>query len=273
MELLKNPLNNRFIAYLESLLAEKGFLLAVIQMAETEIVSRRLSPGRVDGIIFLGIPIPEPFVAHLDEICVVHVFTPGSTRQPFSDIITSDYWVRGLLAADYLVQRGHQRIAYVNFQKSHVAFNVVGMSFVAAGTERGVQADVFAGDTDVDMQELMKKQGGQVQAAREVMRKLLALPEDRRPTGIHVANDQMAVELYAQLEHHGIRPMVDMDIIASDNEEIYLSKLSPRPATFELNLDVIASAVVDKLIAGMHNKPSLRGIRTMVAPEIVQADA
>ena len=102
---------------------------------------------------------------------------------------------------------------------------------------------------------------------------MMQIPQQERPTGLHVVDDEIALSVYHELKKIGVKPGVDIEIISCNNDEEFLSKMDPRPATMDLNVDEIARRAVDKLIYRIKNPDALAGITVLVPPRLVPADA
>ena len=273
LELLEFPLNRKLVSCLENELSQKGYLMGVIQVDDPERAVRRLSVNRIDGGIILGNHCLTPFEKCFKSLNLVHMLTSTNWAEAWVDVVSTDYWARGVLAAEYLIRRGHRRIGFFNFQKSHPAFKYVKQAFNATAIEQGIEVEVFERDLNVDLKQPITGCPFSKTVCDHVVDQFLKMPLNRHPTGIHVANDQMLLEIYPRLRKQGIQPMDDIDIISSDNEEGYLLQLCPRPATFDLHLEKIAEYVVDRIMMLIQNSEVFRGVRILVTPTIVPSNS
>lgn len=269
LHLLKRTINAHLLSYIEAALAKYELLMTVIQVADPENLPATVSRNRLDGVIILGEPSARVMRDRLHSMNPVGVFSSVHSEERWADWITSDYHSRGQLAANYLADRGHRRVGFVNTEPGHGGFEQVGYSFLSSARHRGISARIFAGGEGVRMHESSDQTAA---IADRVIGELAAQDPSQRPTGIHIPNDDLAVEIYASLRKYGIEPMRDIDIITCDNDEFFLSQLNPKPATMDLNLEVMADRIVEKLIYRIKNPESFTGVRVLVPPTLVPAE-
>ena len=262
-----NPLNARLLSCLERVLADKGKLMGVVQArGGSKCVLSHFS-GRIEGLFVIG-SMTDSLKRQISNFNSVEILSRENWPDPFADIVTTDYWARGVMAAKYLIERGHKRIGFLNYKSEHPAFAHIEQSFMATAKACGRQVHVFKHEIALSELEATKTTTLSHEIQKDVMRQFLNMPLQTRPTGLHVANDEMVVGVYKSLRDHGIEPMVDVDIISSDNEETYLAQLDPRPATFDLNLEKLASAALQRLMNKI-NEESDRGVCVLVLPSLV----
>lgn len=267
--LLKRTINAHLLSHIEAALAKYELLMTVIQVADPTRLPPTVSPERLDGVIMLGEPSSRAMRDQLHMMNSVGVFSSVHSEEHWADWVTSDYHCRGHVAANYLADRGHRRIGFVNTLARHPGFEQVGHAFVSAGRSRGLSTQIFADDNGQAVHESSAQTAA---AADRVIGELAALGPSLRPTGIHIPNEDLAVEVYASLRKHAIEPMRDIDIITCDNDEFFLSQLTPKPATMDLNLEVMADRIVEKLIYRIKNPGVFTGVRVLVPPTLVPAD-
>ena len=267
-EILNCTINANLLSYIADNLSKYGLLLNIIQTPDSNSLPATFSRDRLDGVILLGTPYSEKLYAQIEDMNPVGLLSLAYGQHYSVDWVTSDYQARGRIAVDYLIDRGHKNVAYINTQKNHQGFNVTGQSFQFEANCRGLRSQLFEeGDVGQRITHPEKSQG----IMESLVSQMQKLPSEQRPTGLFVANDDMAVDLYKSLRDHGIEPMNDIDVLSCDNDQTYLSQLSPRPATMDLNLEIIAQTVVERLLFRIRNPEAVKGILTFVPPTIVPA--
>ena len=267
-EILNCTINANLLSYIGDNLARYGLLFNIIQTPDSNSLPETFSRDRLDGVILLGTPYSETLYAQIEDMNPVGLLSLAYGEHYSVDWVTSDYQARGRMAIEYFMDRGHTTVAYLNTQKNHQGLNVTGQSFQFEANAKGIRSHLFEGG-DVHQRTAGQQQHQLVMDA--LVRQMQALPYDQRPTAVFVANDEMAVDLYKSLRDHRIEPMKAMDILSCDNDKTYLSQLSPRPATIDLNLEIIAQTVVERLLFRIRNPRAVKGILTFVPPSIIPA--
>lgn len=154
----------------------------------------------------------------------------------------------GLIAAEYALQRGHRRGAYL------------GRSQGSPAHPTGHRGDAFAwrmaqggGSTSLLLDERL---AAPIPAGKDtelmVMAGLLApilRSESQRPTVILVDGDGLTVLLYAALRNAGVEPMRDLEVISCNHEEPHLQQMHPRPISVDLNPQEIGKQAAERLMA------------------------
>lgn len=262
---LQNRVNVRLLSHLETILARYGMLLSVHQAHSAAELPALVSSDRLDGVIVMGEVTDPVMTATLKNLNAVGVFATHSF-QPQWDQIAPDYDVRGRMAAEYLADRGHHRIAYLNHLPEHAGFEMVARAFISQARSLGLEAEEYRAD-------LKEAQTHSQRAVTDRLIDTMFTENADAPTGVHIANDIILHDVYHSLRSKGIRPMEDVDIIGCDNDTLLLPGLTPQPATFDLNLDFIAEKLVESLLLNVQN-PSRRntiGTRTFVPSRLIPA--
>ena len=264
--MIKHRLNMQLMSHLVEYLGRHGILMSVHQVTNADQLPATVRADRLDGVIIMGLPSNPQIIKDMMGGNAVGVYLSPDACSCW-DWVAPDYEIRGQMAADYLIDRGHRRIGYLNHAAEHYGFEITGSALVRRARHKGIPADEYitsANDSKGIPQE---------DVIDAVIEDILALPSDKRPTGLHVSNDHAVRCVYSALQRRGIRPMKDIDIIACDNDEDVLMNLNPRPATFDLNLNIIAEKLVENLLSHIR-RPNRSGVgaRIFVPPRIIPAE-
>ena len=265
--LIKHRLNMQLMSYLIEYLGRHGILMSVHQITDADQLPATVRADRLDGVIIMGSPTNPQIIKDMMGGNAVGVFIQPDACTRW-DWVAPDYEIRGRLAADYLIDRGHRRIGYLNHVGDHYGFGIAGNALVRRAHDRGIQADEYI--TAANDSKGMPRED----LIDAIVEDILALSPDKKPTGLHVSNDLAVRCVYNALHRRGIRPIKDIDIISCDNDDDVLVNLDPRPATFDLNLSVIAEKLVENLLSCIH-RPNRSGVgaRIFVPPRIVPAES
>ncbi|RSX53295.1 LacI family transcriptional regulator [Bifidobacterium goeldii] len=148
-----------------------------------------------------------------------------------------DNWTGGLIATEYLISLGHQRIGVItgpeDAQSSQARYGGYMTAMHRAGLEPDPQLIVHGDYT--------AEQG--YAAACE----LLDLPEEQRPTAIFAFNDITAINVYRAARQRTMTLPEDLSVVGFDN--VYPSQyLYPALTTVNQPFDLIARKAVDMIL-------------------------
>jgi len=122
--------------------------------------------------------------------------------------VAVDDVVGGQLAAEHLLERGHERIAFIG-----------GSSGLPQVQERhtGVTAAVVERLGSEDALTVLSPETLTVAGGREAGAQIMAMPKTRRPTAAACANDLIALGLLQEMVRHGVRVPEDLAIVGYDD--------------------------------------------------------
>ena len=267
LEVLQLPFFVRFVACLESQLARHDLQLVLSQVPDPQVLPRSVCARRMDGALMLGHPRAS-MVPALQQLHTVGVF---GRPQPGIDWVTTNAWEHGRLAGEYLLGRGHRRLAFLNPDRGHDTFAEFGRSFQETVAGHGVEASMLVAQQDYNSGYFWTQQRYR-EVVEELLQEYFALPAQERPTGMYVANDEITLVTYQLLAEHGVRAGVDLEIISNDNEEPFLAGLTPRPATIEPHYQEIARRALDKLLYRLEHPDAPPGAQLLIPPRLVGPD-
>ena len=202
---------------------------------------------RIDGMIMIvGHEFLRP--KQFYEKPCVRVLGMNMGEKRF-DHITYENAAVGRLAAEYLLKKGHRRLAYIGYRKADIF---------------RVRSDVFA--------ETVERSGAECRLFREIpenfsqeftIAQLDALMKEAEfPSGIFCGTDDEASLATGYFYEKGILPGRDVHLISCNNDPKLRSFLpEARPATFELCRKEIATEAARLLISrinGFSGPPVLR---------------
>jgi LacI family transcriptional regulator len=223
---------------------------------------------RIDGVLLHG-ALPGPEIRKALE-GVPAVWLMGNRRRPdWGDQVMPDSYTIGELAADYLVQRGHRQVIFLNLDGDHWPLRLYQQAFLAAAQMAGAQIDsiVLTGPP----------QGEGYWAAPSPARveKLVTqyLNRSPRPTGCFVADDMQVAMIQPALQAAGIEiGPGKVELISCNNERPYLIGLNPRPAVIDIRTESIGRRGVEQLLWRLDHRDVSERIVATVEPSIVLPD-
>lgn len=197
---------------------------------------RRIVEGRLADGILLDMTRPQdPRVRYLLEHNFPFV-TFGRTElvseHPYVD---ADNEQAAFLATQYLIARGHQRIALVSPPLAYTYSLQRRRGYAAALEQAGLSADPS----------LLFEDGQDARVARALTRKLAAAAD--APTGYVCASEVSTLGILAGLRDAGRTPGVDVELVSRDGAGIH-EYLSPPVPTLFLDIRTVASTLCDFLL-------------------------
>lgn len=267
MEFLELPQNLKILSYIEQALKSYDLLLSVTH-EENENISNLISSNRFDGLILMG-DIPPNLKQEVNHFPCIGILGSNYIEAGI-DWILPDYRARARISIDYLTNTGHKNIAFFNPIKEHYGFQEVGREFLWVAEQKGINARILSSSYQ-NKNNFWKPELGR-HIVQRMIEELLSIPKADRPTGLFVANDELAMDVYYELHNRNIEIGKDISIISSDNIDIYLNRISPRPATIDVNYPEIAQLAVERLIKRIQNPGIDMGLRILVPQKLILPD-
>jgi DNA-binding LacI/PurR family transcriptional regulator len=241
---LQNPFFPEVIRGISKAAHEKKYAL---QMStgerEEEIyegVIEMLQGRRVDGVILLYSRVNDKLMKYLQQNGLPFVVI-GKPHQKAEQIthVDNDNYRAAKEATQYLIELGHERIAFVGGNVNYLVTVDRLLGYEEALKEAGLPYR-----KDYIMHEEFLKEGGQ-----EAMKELLSLAEP--PTALVVADDLMALGVLNTLDEMNLRVPDDISIVSFNNT--LLSEISRPPLTsvdihiFQLGYEA-AKNLIEKIV-------------------------
>jgi DNA-binding LacI/PurR family transcriptional regulator len=222
-------------------------------------LQRSLRSGHSDGMLIASIDLPpdytQKYLKNNFPIILVDRF-----NENFDSFFVQN--VEGAHAATrYLISLGHSRIAMITGNRETTPTRERSEGYLAAIGEyqhvssAGILFPVVESTND----------GFNKDAGYEIMKSLIGLPGDKRPTAVFVASDIQAFGAMHALREAGLRCPEDMSIVSFDDIELahYYGLTTMRQPIRKLG--VLAT---ERLFARMDD-PSLEPLHRRFTPELV----
>lgn len=271
--LTTSPFLINLIHGIEAAAAEYGLSMFQAVVSPDRPLPRILAKGDVDGlIVFPGLSgVPEEYLESIIRHKIVFVLS-GRDRYFLGDRVMCNHEHIGRVAGEYLIGRGHKCVAYldvqggINYDPELFAgrWNFFSSLCRQAGiTARRIETSLSSEDTLFD--------NGKVNAVLSETVDRLFAGTGESPTGLFVVFDSLTAGLYPVLCAKGIRIGGDVDIISCNNEIQLLAGLHPRPATIDLQPEMIGRRAVECLRWRLRHPEDETHITMEIPPRLVES--
>jgi LacI family transcriptional regulator len=243
---------------------ESGFDLILYGVNHPEQVQqylhRSLQRGRVDGVLFFSMRIPESYVEKFRQMHLPLVLVDGS--HPEFDSIRVENKEGAYVATRHLIRLGHRRVAMINASMDTLPARERYQGYVGALEEHGIPVvaeRVFASDA-------RWQDGFTREAGREGMRRLIACRRSGDPvTAALVASDIQAMGALEAARDARLRVPEDLALVGFDDIELaqYLQLTTMRQPMYEMGV-----LAMERLLARIRTPDVVPTLTTFV-PELV----
>jgi LacI family transcriptional regulator len=224
----------------------------------------------VDGLLLHGERPSEEVQARLQPLPTVWLMA-NPQRPTWGDQVMPDNLEIGALAANYLAQRGHNRVAYLGIQSSW-SLELRSLAFAHCAHERNLNVKVL--ETREKRHNDLWNRDGLDEAALLLVERLRQM--NPLPTGLFIAEDRLAAPLDAAIKNSGCFVSNNDDgegcveIISCNNERSQFAGMKHPPATIDIRAATIGRLGVERLLWRIGHPHVLERIRTMVEPCLVE---
>lgn len=183
------------------------------------------------------------------------------------DVVQEDNQLVAKLAAEYLLERGHTHIGYIDdecidtvVERGCHLLNFVQDAGAKLSMVRG--RGVFGRDEDGD--------GVDLAQTEHLLNKLVG--RKNPPTGLFVPGDLLTMRVYSLLRKRGVEPGRDVEIVSCNSVSPYNIGLSPRPAVIDIELETVGRRAAETALWRLDN-PGEPPIRLLVRPRLILAES
>lgn len=181
-----------------------------------------------------------------------------------------DYYKSGLMAAEYLYDLGHRRIAFFSSPLTYFSRKELQRGFCDGLKEAGLtdeQIHIFVAEEEEEIVEnVYEYQNGAEQA-----RKLLQLNKKDRPTAIFCSNDMTAIGVIHELTRNGVRVPEEISVMGFDNIPIS-QMMNPMLTTIDQFSRDMGTMACETLIKKMEGEIPT-DISMVFEPKIVERES
>ncbi len=220
----------------------------------------QLLEQRVRGICITPVVGTNPRLRRIVErgVPVVMVDRTFGHDEDFCCSVGVDDVLGGDLGVSHLVERGHERIAFVGPARIPQAVDRL------AGSRRAIAEAGLPEDTLTVLETTALTVG----EGRKAGARLLGLPKRRRPTAVFCANDLLALGLLQQMTQHGVRVPEDLAIVGYDDIEFAAAAAVPLTSVMQPRL-LLGRTAAELLLDESEGRPDHVHRHVEFAPELV----
>jgi DNA-binding LacI/PurR family transcriptional regulator len=266
-----SSISSSVLAHVQRMLGERNLNLIFAHVESAAQLPQAIRAGNVDGILGYGEFPPDAVTPAMKMVPAVWMMSRASagTSDAWGDRVRPDNQEIGRLAAQYLLDHGHQHIAFFNpnpaqsmYAERELGFRAAAEAAVASAAEGARSVHIFYG------QPLRPSEQNSIPAMEAASERFIEkwLATSPRPSGVFIPVDRVTLRAYRHLEQHGIKPGRDVQAVSCDNEQELLSLMDPRPDSIDLNRKAIAQLAVERLFWRMKHRMSAPAVTISVGP-------
>ncbi len=211
---LLNPYYTEIVNGAQEEADRQGVALVLLNLSENPELQRQhlnvVTHWLLDGLIVLGTTIPTDFFVDLQKQHNVPIVVSRSVDSAPFPWILPDYKTSTVQATKYLLSLNHRRIAYISGPLDWAASKIRLESFKSALSEAGMTLPL----------ELFLWCYPNIEDGVQVVRDLLTLPLEKRPTAILAFNDLIAIGALRTIYTAGLKVPQDISVIGYDDIEM-----------------------------------------------------
>ncbi len=220
---LQNPITLGFIDGIRQRLAKEG-MRTLVTLSDYDTLTecdtlRYASKNGFSGIFLLNAIESRKLVELVSEIKTPMIFVNRFLRTVDTDVVTVDNYRCGYLATEYLIERGHRRIAHIAGPSTSVTCRDRTQGYIDAMHEHGIKIDksyIFYGDR-------------RYKSGCEFGAQIISMDPEKRFTAVFSTTGLMAAGMVDSLRGYGIRIPNDISVVCNDD---YSRDYMPCPIDF-----------------------------------------
>jgi LacI family transcriptional regulator len=243
------PVLTEILHGVEAAVSEMGGNLLLANLPDADRVPAFLKNNQVEGLIvkisqYSALPSPEkhPLIRHLMRFPIVWVWAKPAGAP--GDLCSFNHETAATIAAEHLYANGHRRVAFLNPKQGKSSLEHIKKEFSFACEMRGLTMTALE-SASPQVSSWPEPALSSANELAPLVAQWQAIPEARRPTGIFVPADNIAVHLYTALEQKRLKVPNDVSVIACNHEKQLVGSFKPSLTT----IDVCASRIGSKSVA------------------------
>lgn len=183
------------------------------------------------------------------------------------DTVGADNDAIGGMAAQYLIERGHRNLAFLNLVVEDPSATNRLTGFMYAGRAMGATIAILDDSSEPAEKRPAAPYPISGDLANLLVDRLLAL--NPRPTGVFLPSDTMTAVIQPILQRRGIKVGKEMELISCNNYAAMLAPLDPRPATIDMNCPEIGRCAADLMAFRMESANAGFPVVSLFAPPLL----
>jgi len=221
---IDNPYFGEIIQGIEETIDKYGFSLVIASSNRDPLKERTVVHGfarqSVEGVIICTSSFSDENLAVLDKYEIPFVVVNNETPEKYNLSLKHDDLFAGSQVAQYLMEIGHKRLAYIGDATAARINNERQQGFIDELNRNG---------KNIEPQIIIHSAGRQIENGEEAMMRLLKIRPI--PTAVFCFNDLMAIGAIKKISDHHMRVPEDISIVGFDNIP-YSAYISPALTTF-----------------------------------------
>lgn len=239
---------------------QKHYTVSVITGSTQHELMQSIRHAAVDGFIFLYSNLDDAIVNYMYEEQQLFVLIGKATRQINDTIyVDNDNIQAGKEACEYLIAKGHSRIAYIGTDSFKIFSNDRKAGYQIALSEHGIpyndgyclEVASLPDERDARIQELLQR--------------------DDRPTALIVCDDILAVALQNIIASTGLRIPEDLSLIGFNNS-LYARMMQPQLTSIDINSRQLGIEAANQIINHIE-RPDLFATKIIVPYFLVERNS
>ena len=167
----------------------------------------------------------------------------------------------GAMAARYMHEHGHKKVAFLNSISDHEAFLQRRDVFVKSCADLNIETECFTSTLSEEAPMGLRSVG----ITEQFLRRKAGI------TGIFFCSDDLMLGVYNELRARGF-DMSKLDMLGCNNEEQFLGHISPRPATIDIRLLEMGEQTVSRLLARINGSETGSPMELLINPKLIPAE-
>ncbi len=252
---------------IETSLADQEMGLVVVRANDPQRLPACLFNGQVKGLLLDGVsPRPEVWrrVRSLPHVWLSSYHDEGGDHALMGNEVI------GRMAARYLIERGHRKIAFLSVKNRLPAFRARGEGFRYAAEQHGIEVQMIPAVEDTEEVPALMSLSEIEERALPLVDELLGARQ--RATGVFIPYDPTTAVVYRLLRKRGIEPSPELDIVSCGNQSSCLAGLTPRPATIDVGSELSGRQAVEQLLWKIAHPHQESRMRLSVDPLLIEGE-
>jgi DNA-binding LacI/PurR family transcriptional regulator len=275
--LVSSPIVSAMIHGLQAFLAEQGASVELLNLPALDEVPLALKQDHINGLILFGalqgnmIKVAMPaLVARLRALPSVWLL-----RRPndcWGDSVGPNDLLLGQLAAKYLLEKRHRRVAFLSPRKDHLSWRIRGLSFASHIERAGGTVRTYLGDDEASPTHFPIRSGHDSRTIDKLVDALLA--DKPRPSALFIPADSTAPFLYQALTKRGVEIGKELSLISCNHEHTLTEALHPTLTTLDIQAQLIGRLAAKQLAFRIHgSNTTQQSVEIGVEPRLIEGDS
>lgn len=260
----------------EATLAEKGARTIYASIPDLENPPESVTAKLPEALILAGAMQGDfltcgskEFLESLQSRATVWLL--GKPRGGWGDVVGSNDYEVGALAAKTLLNAGHRRLAFLNPKPDHLIFQRREDGFRATARREGAESVECICEPPGGGWEIPLEVPENVDAIEGSIDQLLHSRD--RPTGVFAAADTIAVLAYRALAARGLVVGKDISMVSGNNDAALIAGLHPALTTCDISAASIGEQAVRQLEMRLRTNHDLPETEIWLSPEMRPASS